>query len=173
MSSEAFLLHIKARWEPPGWQMPSTQGCVLQLLCGMHPGPGSKQGWGCPDVFVPSLPMHPKAKMLRCPWKSAPVFATNCCTWCRAQAGAVSSVLPPAGSQAQQEQSCVPFQESRGLGEQCMQLPLPSLPFPAAREVPEHPSTLHRTSLAGRDPPAPCRGGTLCCTGNAVPQEGC
>ena len=91
-SSGVFLPHIKARCEPPGWQMLRTRGCVLQPLYGMHPGPVSKQGWDYPDVFLSSLPMHPKAKLLRCPWKSAPVFATNC--WCRAHAGAVSSVLP-------------------------------------------------------------------------------
>lgn len=112
-----------------------TQGRVLQLLYGMRPGPVSKQGWDYPDEFLSSLPTHPKAKLLLCPWKPAPVFATDC--WCRAHEEAISSISSSADSQAQQEKSCLSVQESRLLGDQCVQPRLPTFPLIAAREAPE------------------------------------
>lgn len=142
VSSEVFLHRINARCEPPGWQMLRTQGRVLQLLYGMRPGPVSKQGWDYPDGFLSSLPTHPKAKLLLCPWKPAPVFATDC--WCRAHEGAISSI-PPQQTARPSRKKVV----SQLKNPVCWESSVSNLAFPpsllllAGRHPSLNPSTLH------------------------------
>lgn len=94
VASGVFLPHIKKRfWAPPGRQTLRTRGQVFpRHFMGCALDLRAKRAGTTQMYFCLPVPLHPKAKWLRSPWKSAPAFAAGC--GCGAHAGAISSGLP-------------------------------------------------------------------------------
>lgn len=83
----------KAFWAPPGRQTLRTRGQVFpSRFMGCALDLRAKRAGTTQMYFCLPVPLHPKAKSLRSPWKFAPAFAVGC--GCGAHAGAISSGLP-------------------------------------------------------------------------------